>query len=249
MTRALNLTMPLKQDENTTGIVHLLLNGGFNVPASQLQAVLKLPHSPLINRDGQVSDPSIQDRIEFEVKNSRRIHFLRVLIIPESLSTGKTHDENAELVYKSPEPPYKFIQVLTEYEGTRPDYTDFFRKQLADVFALVFGLVEGVDEFIQGGAAELVKDQPGIPAENTHFWKFSRQFNIHSLGRGESHSADGDDNSSEGYLFSAYAYDESDPNRGRIPERSVVEVLKSIKISSKVTDELIPQILEIQNGG
>jgi hypothetical protein len=223
-------------------IVTLLLAGGFNAPASQLQAQLKLANPPLLPRP--IPDPSIQDRIEYEVKESKRIHFLRVLVIPENLTLHQLFIDDNDQTYHSPQPPYKYVQVLTEYEGTRPDYTDFFRAQLTDVFTLIFGLVDGVEQY--GGAQQLVQMQGAAAAATTQFWKFSRQFNIHALGVGATQAQTQGDTGAEGYLFSAYAYNEIDPARPRTVERNVVEVLRGIKVR-ETTDQFTQTVLTIES--
>lgn len=79
----------------------------------------------------------------------------------------------------------KYIQVLTEFDGDREEYTEFFRKELTDVFKLVFSLVEGMPPW------EEINDPNA-------FFKLSRGYNLRSLGA----SAEGDPE--QGYLFCAY---------------------------------------------
>jgi hypothetical protein len=75
-----------------------------------------------------------------------------------------------------------YVQVLTEFDGDERAYTDFFRLELPDVFARIFELVDGAPE-----PRDLDPDE---------FYAFSARQNVRSLGR--------DEESGEGYLFSAY---------------------------------------------
>jgi hypothetical protein len=63
--------------------------------------------------------PRVQGRIAEVMKASRILHFARIVVIDN-----------------------KYIQVLTEYDGDRQAYTEFFRQQLPDVFGLVFALAD-----------------------------------------------------------------------------------------------------------
>lgn len=96
MTHALNLTLPLKQDEATR------------------QALTQL---------GEAFATSIQPAIDAKLKESRLVHFARVLVI-----------EN------------RYIQVITEYEGDHQEYTEWFRRELTPVFAAIFALADGAPD-------------------------------------------------------------------------------------------------------
>jgi hypothetical protein len=96
MTHALNMTLPIKQDAAT-------------------QAALK--HLT------EVFATEVQPKIEAALKESRLVHFARVVVIDN-----------------------KYIQVITEYEGPHQEYTEFFRRKLTPVFAAIFALAEGVPD-------------------------------------------------------------------------------------------------------
>lgn len=93
MTHALNLTLPLKQDAETQA---------------------KLKHLA----ESFVTD--VQPQIDAVLKNSKIVHFARVVVIDN-----------------------KYIQVITEYDGDHFEYSEFFRKELTPVFAAIFDLAEG----------------------------------------------------------------------------------------------------------
>lgn len=97
MAHALNLTLPIKQDPET---------------------LAKLQHVK------QVFAKEIQPKIEKALRESKIVHFARVIVI---------HD--------------KFLQVITEYDGDPKEYTEFFRQALPDVFGVLFSLAEGAPAF------------------------------------------------------------------------------------------------------
>ena len=90
MPHALNLTIPLRQDAATKAAL------------AELRADFAT---------------TIQKKIEDALRESRKVHFARVLII---------HDQ--------------YLQVITEYDGDHMEYTEFFREKLPDVFARLFSL-------------------------------------------------------------------------------------------------------------
>ncbi|RUV58070.1 MAG: hypothetical protein E5V25_14705 [Mesorhizobium sp.] len=92
MTHALNLTLPLKQDRASKDMLRGLAENFAN---------------------------TVQPEIERALKESRIVHFARVLVIDD-----------------------KYIQVITEYEGDHQEYTEFFRDKLTPVFAAIFALAE-----------------------------------------------------------------------------------------------------------
>src|SRR2546430_7619462 len=92
MAHSLNLTLKIKQDPETL---------------AKLQGF-------------KANFAAFQEKIAAAMKDSRILHFARVVVIED-----------------------KYIQVLTEYDGDRKAYTEFFRKKLPDVFKLVFSLAEG----------------------------------------------------------------------------------------------------------
>ncbi|WP_376967867.1 hypothetical protein ABNQ39_36790 (plasmid) [Azospirillum sp. A26] len=106
----------------------------------------------------------IQKDIEDALRKSGLVHFARILVIDNL-----------------------YIQVITEYEGDHQEYTEFFRKELTNVFREIFSLV----------------DSPVDVSDPAAFWNFSRDRNIRSLGMttGNSTTMDG---KPAGWLFSAY---------------------------------------------
>jgi hypothetical protein len=137
MTHALNLTLPIKQDAATQAkLKHLA-----DIFATQVQPV-----------------------IETALRESKLVHFARVLVIDN-----------------------KYIQVITEYDGPHQEYTEFFRRKLQPIFAAIFELADGM---------------PDVSDTNA-FWEFTKEHNIHSLGKATDGSTDFSGNPA-GYLFSAY---------------------------------------------
>lgn len=106
--------------------------------------------------------PAVQNKIAEAMKKSRILHFARVVVI-----------EN------------KYLQVLTEYDGDRDAYTEFFRRELPDVFKLVFSLAEDAPD-------------PSVIDDKIKFLTYARSKDIHPIGK--SISGDEDD----GWVFSAY---------------------------------------------
>jgi hypothetical protein len=104
----------------------------------------------------------VQPAMDAVLARSEIVHFARVLVIDN-----------------------KYIQVLTEFDGTPEDYTEFFRKELPSVFQAIFSLVEGAPPW----------DKLNNP--NT-FYEFSHGLNVKALGA----SAVG--NEGRGYMFSAF---------------------------------------------
>jgi hypothetical protein len=85
----------------------------------------------------------VQPKIEEALRKSRLVHFARVLVIDN-----------------------KYIQVLTEYEGSHQEYTEFFRRELTPVFAAIFALADNMPD---------VNDPNG-------FFNFAKEHNIRALG-------------------------------------------------------------------
>ncbi len=115
--------------------------------------------------------PNLQGKIAEVMKKSQILHFARVVLIEDKDDQGNKQ--------------YKLLQVLTEYDGDRKAYTEFFRRELTDVFKLVFSLAEGAP------ALEDL-DDPDL------FFNFSRDKDIRPLGN--SVSGDPEDH----FVFSAY---------------------------------------------
>ena len=138
MPHALNLTIPIKQDEAT------------QKKLAKIAAEFPTNHQP---------------KIDAALKKSKLVHFARVVNV---------HN--------------KFLQVITEFDGDHKAYTEFFRKELADVFDDLFSLA----------------DAPSFGSLNQEqFFQLSKSLNLRSLG--ETNLGEKDDNGKpEGYLFSAY---------------------------------------------
>ena len=106
--------------------------------------------------------PAVQAKIAAAMKKSEILHFARVVLIGT-----------------------EYIQVLTEYDGDRKEYTEFFRKELPDVFERVFALAEGAPPW-----SEL--------QDPDTFFNFSKDLDVKPLGT--SLSNDPEDH----FVFSAY---------------------------------------------
>lgn len=106
----------------------------------------------------------IQQKIEEALRESELVHFARVVVI---------HDQ--------------YIQVITEYDGSHREYTEFFRDALTPIFAAIFSLAE---------------DVPDV-TDPDRFFEFAKNANIRTLGRATDESVDMDGNVG-GWLFSAY---------------------------------------------
>jgi hypothetical protein len=106
---------------------------------------------------------SVQPAIDAALRKSGVVHFARVLVLPGD----------------------QYIQVLTEYDGNKRDYTEFFRKELQGVFKAIFSLVEGVPPW----------DEINNPDS---FYLASKGFNVKALGSSTSGDPD------EGWLFNVY---------------------------------------------
>jgi hypothetical protein len=109
--------------------------------------------------------PAVQAKIAEAMKKSEILHFARVVVIGEN--------------------PAEYLQVLTEYDGDRKEYTEFFRKELPDVFEKVFALAESAPPWSE------LQDPDTFAA-------FTRGLDIRPLGT--SLSSDPDDH----FVFSAY---------------------------------------------
>jgi hypothetical protein len=109
----------------------------------------------------------IQPKIDAALRKSEIVHFARVLVIDN-----------------------RYLQVITEYDGPHEDYTEFFRRELPDVFATLFSLAENAPP------PEAMQDQQA-------FWNFSKGLQVRSLGDSVDKDFDGNGKPA-GYLFSAY---------------------------------------------
>lgn len=106
--------------------------------------------------------PAVQAKIATAMKESEILHFARVVLIGE-----------------------EYIQVLTEYDGDRRAYTDFFLENLPEVFKLVFALAEGAPPW-----SELKNPDT--------FYTFSEGLDIKPLGTSLSNDP------KDHFVFSAY---------------------------------------------
>ena len=104
----------------------------------------------------------IQPAIDEALRRSQIVHFARVLVIDD-----------------------KYIQVLTEFDGDPMDYTEFFRRNLQQIFKAIFELAEGVPPWDE------INNQDD-------FFEASKGFNVKALGR----STDGREE--QGWLFSYF---------------------------------------------
>jgi hypothetical protein len=92
MAHALNLTLKIKQDPET---------------------LKKLAYI------ASIFAAEIQPKIDKALRESKIVHFARVLVIDN-----------------------QYLQVITEYDGPHEDYTEFFRDKLPDVFGMLFSLAD-----------------------------------------------------------------------------------------------------------
>ena len=109
---------------------------------------------------------TVQGKIDEALRKSEIVHFARVLVVDD-----------------------RYLMVITEYDGDHGDYTEFFRKELPDVFARLFSLAEGAPAFGQ--------------LDRESFFRLAQGLNLRSLGDTTSHSTTGTGEPA-GYLFSAY---------------------------------------------
>lgn len=134
--------------------------------ATALNLTLKLKQDPatleqLANLKRAFAS-KIQPAIDAVLAESEIVHYARVLVIDD-----------------------KYIQVITEFDGTPEDYTEFFRVKLPDVFKAIFSLGEGLPPWDELN-------------DRDTFFRESRKLNVVSLGE----VAPG--NTEQGYLFAAY---------------------------------------------
>jgi hypothetical protein len=104
----------------------------------------------------------IQPQVEAALAEVETVHYARVVVIDN-----------------------KYIQVLTEFDGTAEEYAEFFRQKTGELFKLVFSLAEGAPPW-----EEL--DNPNS------FFEYVNSLNLDSLGEATV------GNEGRGYLFHAY---------------------------------------------
>jgi hypothetical protein len=110
----------------------------------------------------------IQQKIDAALRDSQIVHYARVLVIDDL-----------------------YIQVITEFDGDKKAYTEFFRQKLPDVFAAIFSLAENPP------TAEDMASQDA-------FYRFTRDKNIPALGTDSLSAQDRGSDKDEGFFFSAY---------------------------------------------
>jgi hypothetical protein len=103
----------------------------------------------------------VQPALDAALAKSGTVHFARVLVIDN-----------------------KYIQVLTEFDGDTMQYTEFFRRELGQIFQVIFSLVEGAPPW----------EELNNPND---FFQYARQLNRPCLGEATV------GNDGRGYLFSA----------------------------------------------
>lgn len=104
------------------------------------QTLAKLAHIKAIFAD------QIQPSIDKALREYNGVHYARVLVINDL-----------------------YIQVLTEFDGDKEVYTDFFRVKLPHVFEAIFGLGEGMPPWDELN-------------DKDKFYEFSKNLNIRALG-------------------------------------------------------------------
>lgn len=103
----------------------------------------------------------VQPMIDKALRDSKIVHFARVVVVED-----------------------KYIQVLTEFDGSSEDYTEFFRLALPVVFEKIFEIVDGAPPWEELNEREA-------------FFNFARTVHVRALGGNP-------DDEQNGYLFSAY---------------------------------------------
>ncbi|MBO4271406.1 hypothetical protein GSF24_12310 [Microbispora triticiradicis] len=103
----------------------------------------------------------VQPAVDNALAKSGTVHFARVLVIDN-----------------------KYIQILTEFDGDTMQYTEFFRRELGEIFRVIFSLVEGAP--------------PWEELNNPNsFFEYTHRLNLPCLGEATA------GNDGRGYLFSA----------------------------------------------
>jgi hypothetical protein len=109
----------------------------------------------------------IQPIIDAALRKSEIVHFARFLVIDDL-----------------------YIQVLTEYDGDHKAYTDFFRKELPQLFGLLFSLA-------------VAPINPAVLGDSEKFFEITKGLQVRALGETTSGDIE-QDGRAAGYLFSAY---------------------------------------------
>ena len=137
---------------------------------SALNLTLKIKQTPeILAKLKQVKDgfaDHIQGEIDAALRKSEIVHFARVLVIDDL-----------------------YIQVLTEFDGDKKAYTEFFRQKLPGVFRTVLSLAENPPTEAQLSSAD-------------KFYEYTKNANLPALGTdGLDHETGEID---EGFFFSSY---------------------------------------------
>jgi hypothetical protein len=138
--------------------------------AHSLNLTLKIKQTPEVLKQLEQFKalfPQVQGKIAAAMAKSHILHYARVVVFPDN----------------------SYIQVLTEYDGDRRDYTEFFRRELPDVFRLVFALADDAPP-----PDELDK----LLANPDAFFSFSKDKDYKPLGTSLS------DDEEDHFVFSAY---------------------------------------------
>lgn len=134
---------------------------------SALNLTLKIKQTPEVLaqlkaiKDGFAH--GIQKKIETVLRDSQIVHYARVLVIDD-----------------------QYIQVITEFDGDKKAYTEFFRTKLPDVFAAIFALAENPPTEDDLNSTE-------------KFYEYASRANLKPLGS-DGHGQRNDD----GFFFCAY---------------------------------------------
>jgi hypothetical protein len=110
----------------------------------------------------------LQPQIDAALAESKLVHYARILVIDNL-----------------------YIQVLTEFDGDRRVYTEFFRQKLTEIFRAVFSLAEKPP-------AEGVLENADL------FFEYADGANLSSLGTDGLTAADRGSDPDRGYFFQAY---------------------------------------------
>lgn len=114
----------------------------------------------------------VQPLIDAALRKSKIVHFARVVVIGDG----------------------EYLQVLTEYDGDKFGYTEFFRQELPQIFGAVFSMAEGAPADINA----LINDKDA-------FFEFAKKTDVKCVGEGKENNSDGS-TKDDGYLFSAYDF-------------------------------------------
>ena len=92
-------------------------------------------------------ETQVQPKIDAALRRFKGVHFARVVLIED-----------------------QYLQVITEFDGDQRIYTDFFRRELGDVFQTIFSLADGAPPW------------DAIDNEEA-FFELAKSHNIRPLGK------------------------------------------------------------------